>query len=88
MDIYCRNCGEPWEVGADETNPTKILAGNCDCCHGAKSKKIHSETLEIQTALADVLGDDIDGLAASMEDFHDSGFNAFAFKHDSPKLKS
>jgi len=69
MDIYCRNCGEPWEVGDDETNPKKILAGNCDWCRGAKSKKIHSETLEIQTALADVLGDDVDGLAASMEDF-------------------
>lgn len=75
MDIYCQRCGEPWDVvglhSGDVTPPERkqILDGDCcPCCKGkdVKDRPLCAEATEV---LMDLLGDDIDGLAATLEDF-------------------
>jgi hypothetical protein len=79
MDIYCTNCGEPWDVcGLWDWEPEErkrwkfgsTLVG-CPCCEGKKVdlSPAERERVEITAALADLMGDDIDGLASCLEDF-------------------
>ena len=74
MDVYCKRCGEPWDLygvehgdmNADER--TLFWAGKgCPACFG---KAVENQPLraQITEALHEVLGDDIDGLAAELED--------------------
>jgi len=78
MDIYCPRCGEPWDTYSlvDDMTPVEaedLKAGRgCPCCVGKELKDLSPEGIErgIYTgALMDVLGDDLDGLAATLEDF-------------------
>lgn len=77
MDTYCTNCAEPWSVDyvlheAPQDflrQGSKILS--CPSCKGEK-KHLSKKQEDIATTaatFADLLGDDIDGLAAMMEDF-------------------
>jgi len=74
MDIRCRHCGEPWNI--DELHNVDGLTFD----HAQKSfRSIGCETFGTSHSqntadpgigiLADLLGDDIDGLAAMIEDF-------------------
>ena len=83
MDILCIRCGEPWDVLgiSDEftlTQKRHFYEGKgCPSCgttsQGAleESEMYRSTTFarEVQIAFKEVLGDDVDGLAAMMEDF-------------------
>lgn len=73
MDLYCPRCGEPWEhyyvlheMTPDERNHFRSGEG-CPSCYGKTVEK-RPLRAEIAAALGDVLGDDLDGLAAEMED--------------------
>jgi hypothetical protein len=74
VDIYCGRCGEPWDVCslADDMTPEEaknLKAGKgCPCCIGKEVKERPYRAV-VSAALLDVLGDDIDGVAATLEDF-------------------
>ena len=73
MDLYCKRCGEPWEFlyVTDEMTPEEKSAfmkgEHCPACEGKEVEK-QPFRAQIASALHDVLGDDIDGLAAELED--------------------
>lgn len=83
MDLYCANCGEPWamdHVLHDEPEEFDYSDGRierCPCCVANKRKPL-SEAMkkraEMASVLADVLGDDVDGIAADMDDLESIGF--------------
>jgi hypothetical protein len=73
MDLYCKRCGEPyeidyvnWDMTPDEKKNFKTGAG-CPSCFGKPVEK-RPFRAEMSDALESILGDDIDGLAAEMED--------------------
>jgi hypothetical protein len=83
MDIYCPICGEPFDIDSlhdavEEGIATNFssalekfkekgcnLWGYLHCTTGVEGK----ERAEISSALFDILGDDVDGIAAMMEDY-------------------
>jgi len=74
MDIYCKRCGEPFELlgitddfTPDERNHFWVGEG-CPCCYGKPVPETRPLRCEVQSVLEDLLGDDHDGLAAEMED--------------------
>jgi len=80
VDLLCQRCGEPWDFfyitdEMTEEERRDFHAGRgCPCCCKKATADIHlsprqQEATEVQAILRDVLGDDIDGLAAEMEDF-------------------
>ncbi len=73
MDLYCRRWGEPWDMDYVnwEMKPqekTDFRSGKC--CPACRGKTISEKPFRATLAgvLGDLLGDDIDGLAAEMED--------------------
>ena len=75
MDLYCQNCGEPVDVyhvyndmGEDEKK--NFLSGKgCNSCNGVEViPKDRPFSATAMATLLDVLGDDIDGVAAELED--------------------
>ena len=79
MDVYCSRCGEPYDVFSLTDDMTKeeradFHAGRgCPCCRNTPDDAIdlserQKDLLTVQSALKTVLGDDIDGLAAELED--------------------
>ena len=82
MDILCERCGEPWNAygvrngDLDPIEQGRFFRGEgCPSCYGKDPSEFadRAERTEVaraaQSAMRDVLGDDIDGLAAMMEDF-------------------
>ena len=77
MDIVCTRCGEPWHtdyVLHEEPEGFRRRGGRIDRCPVCpREKPKHSvqerERLAAIREVADMLGDDVDGLAASLEDF-------------------
>jgi len=81
MDVYCHRCGEPWEIDtfwdvAEENglsyNDVQQLFKKTGCevmTGGYKCEVRRDHKGELMTALYDVLGDDFDGIAATLEDF-------------------
>lgn len=75
MDLYCQRCGEPWDAygarhGMDMTADEyrRFSAGEgCPSCFGKEVGKRPFRS-QLMTAMRDILGDDIDGIAAEMED--------------------
>lgn len=84
MDIYCITCGEPWEIDVlHETAEEKgnsfkevlhdFYSRGCNAVDG-RSKEGNcnddpiSEAPLYMSALIDILGDDVDGIASGMED--------------------
>jgi hypothetical protein len=85
MDIRCPVCSEPWDldelhalegVAFDEARE-KFYAEGCGLTFGSKecapANDEASRRAEVSRVLADLLGDDIDGIAAMEEDY-DLGF--------------
>ena len=77
MDLLCVRCGEPWDIDYvlhEEPEGFKRKGGvitHCPCC--PKEKPKHSKEMEAKLeavkAIGDILGDDIDAMAADLEDF-------------------
>ena len=84
MDIYCHRCGEPWEIDtfhdiADERGETFAVVmsafqregcgatGWVAACERATGDGARMRG-DLSAALAEMLGDDVDGIAAMMED--------------------
>lgn len=81
MDIYCPRCGEPWDpdefhdVAAeqyltyDEVR-RDFFARGCGLAFGGRQcTKVESVRAEASGMLAELLGGDMDGLAATLDDF-------------------
>ena len=74
MDLYCKRCGEPYDMDhvSFEMEPLeRIRFYDGDGCPSCYVKEVvdrpgRAEAMEVAH---DLLGDDIDGLAALMEDF-------------------
>ncbi len=77
MDLVCTRCGEPWHMDHvlhEEPEEFKRRGGRidrCPACPKGRPKLHPKERARLQTIreLADALGDDIDGFAATLEDF-------------------
>jgi hypothetical protein len=77
MDLICTCCGEPWDIdyvlheepeGFDRQGG-RILG--CPCCHGITPEGISEgerDRLAAVAAVAELMGDDVDGVAATLED--------------------
>ena len=90
MDIYCHRCGEPWEIDtfhdiADERGETFAVVMSAFQREGcgatgwvAQCERATGDGArmrgDMSAALAEMLGDDIDGIAAMMEDFGAGGW--------------
>ena len=81
MDVYCHICGEPWENDTfqDVAEENKLTYADvqhlfrrtgCEVITGGMKCKPR-ETVQgaAMLALYDVLGDDFDGIASTLEDF-------------------
>lgn len=87
MDVYCRNCGEPWENEtlhevAQEMGTTygKIAQAfsrtGCKAFNGSEYETTRCKAdpkAEMRGMLADLLGDDMDGYSAMLEDMEYAG---------------
>ena len=77
MDIRCSHCGEPWEMDtlhdlADEENVSFDQARRMfykDGCKALGTRHGSGHADPGVAMLQDLLGDDVDGLAAMLEDF-------------------
>ena len=74
MDLYCKRCGEPRDAYGvlhgdmtDEERQRFLRGKDWPSCHG-KEVENRPFRAELTAALHEVLGDDIDGLAAELED--------------------
>jgi len=75
MDLYCQVCGEPYELDYIEHELSHDAKGafyagvGCEACKwGANKPARRPFNAELASAMADIMGDDIDGIAAAMED--------------------
>ena len=78
MDMLCQRCGEPWDLyGVQHGDMTpeerdRFLAGRgCPSCYGKRQPELSERqktAVAAQRAMREVLGDDLDGLVAEMED--------------------
>jgi hypothetical protein len=74
MDVYCKRCGEPWDLYGVQhgdmtaTERDSFWSGEgCPSCHGKAVEK-RPLRADLTSALHEILGDDVDGLAAELED--------------------
>ena len=79
MDLICTCCGEPWAVDhvlhqePDGFDRQGGLIRSCPCCHGTPPKGMTEERrsrLQAVAAAAQLLGDDVDGVAALLDDLN------------------
>ncbi len=77
MDVLCVCCGEPWDVeyvlheATDEFDREGALIRGCPCYHGTQPEGMTEERrsmLRVAAAAAELLGDDVEGLAALVDD--------------------
>jgi len=73
VDVYCPRCGEPWdlyyvqhEMTSEERRDFWNSKG-CPCCINKEVKERPDRALAT-AVLRDVLGDDVDGIAATLDD--------------------
>lgn len=85
MDLYCSNCGEPWDndefhfIAEDfDTTYAKVTATfrkvGCAAVNNPNAKAptcvtVHDDVTAAAFAAYEVCGDDMDGAAALMDDF-------------------
>jgi len=79
MDLICTCCGEPWDVDhvlhhePDKFERQGGLIRACPCCHGTRPDGMTEERrskLSAVAAAAQLLGDDVDGVAALLDDLN------------------
>lgn len=76
MDTACTKCGEPWDVdcvhepeGYGLTLRGLTIVGCSACAWHEKRGYPLRDRAAVTAALTDALGDDIDGVAAMLEDW-------------------
>lgn len=80
QDIYCTRCGEPWELDtfhdvAAETGVTFTEAvadfrrRGCVATGARQCERVNTLRTAASAAMFDLMGDDLDGVAAMMDDF-------------------
>jgi len=77
MDLICTRCGEPWDMDTvlhempEAFRRKGALVTHCPTCPPGKPELLETTTarLRIVSALARMSGDDVDSLAATLEDF-------------------
>lgn len=78
-DIFCTKCGEPWDIDtihdvADEQGSTfdrvrkDFNRRGCVALGGAACETVNTNRTAAARAFTDLLGDDIDGIAAELAD--------------------
>ncbi len=73
MDLLCTRCGEPWEYDYVQHEFTaearkKFLTGlGCDACQGKPAPE-QTYAMAMATVLMDISGDDLDCVAAELQD--------------------
>ena len=79
MDLICTCCGEPWAIDhvlhedTTEFDRQGGLIRGCPCCHGIPPEGMTEERrnkLQAVAAVAELLGDDVDGLAGFLDDLN------------------
>lgn len=76
MDIYCPVCGEPWNLDALHDVPgvafesarRRFAREGCRVFGSTHNSAVDSDRAAKSAVLHQLLGDDIDGIAALMED--------------------
>jgi len=74
MDVICTTCGEPWDVFTAYEELTLNKSGvpvACPSCNGVEPKGMsprQRQYLDDVAKAAELLGGDLDGLAAMLED--------------------
>ena len=76
MDLYCPRCAEPMDVDSlhdtDYSFPEArnlFFSRGCGVLfNGTPCPQIDSEVADASAAMLDLLGDDVDGIAAMMDD--------------------
>jgi hypothetical protein len=75
MDLHCTTCGEPYDIeclrepdeyGITVEDSRIVKCSGCEW-HRARGFPLKREA-EVASAMHDILGDDIDGIASMMED--------------------
>jgi hypothetical protein len=80
MDIYCGTCGEPWEIDTvheiAEENKFSFNEAlsffndkGCESLGCKHNDSINLGRAQAFSALYDIMGDDVDGIASMLEDF-------------------
>lgn len=80
MDLYCTRCAEPWDndefhyVAEEQGSTYKEVAANfrAEGCKAVTGKLCERKATDMglaAEAMYDLLGDDMDGAAAMLEDF-------------------
>ncbi|KKM98458.1 hypothetical protein LCGC14_1157640 [marine sediment metagenome] len=73
MDVYCKRCGEPYDLyhvqqDMEATERRRFWDGEgCSSCYGKPVERTPFRA-QVTAALHDLMGGDVDGLAASLED--------------------
>lgn len=75
MDLICVNCGEPWEMDyvlheepSDFTRKGSAIVHCPSCPREGEEINVHrKERAMMAGAIADILGDDVDGAASEMD---------------------
>jgi len=72
MDIYCTNCGEPYELWIEDDEDRELIQsvreGRCPVCKGEKPEGGTPFRATLAAEMGALLGDDLDGLASMMDD--------------------
>ena len=77
-DLHCTTCGEPWEMDCLSepgeygltVKGSRIVSCSA-CAWHAERGNLLAGTAAAAAAMHDILGDDIDGVASMMQDYHD-----------------
>lgn len=77
-DLHCTKCGEPWEMECLSepgeygltVKGSRIVSCSA-CAWHAERGSIMAGTAAAAAAMHDILGDDVDGVASMMQDYHD-----------------
>ncbi|MDY6912052.1 MAG: hypothetical protein SVM79_06850 [Chloroflexota bacterium] len=74
MDVYCQRCGEPWDLlgitdgDMNYEERERFWKGqDCPQCRGKEAGE-RPFRAELMRTMREALGDDIDGIAADMDD--------------------
>ncbi len=83
MDLICGGCGEPWGIDHVVSEPGDFERDGahmkrCPACPKVTplADGIRRRRAEAATAIGELLGDDLDGAAAMMEDAEMLGFGS------------
>src|SRR3954465_6817428 len=81
MDLLCTRCGEPWDMyhvlheSPEDFERVGSRIARCPSCAGKQVRLSRSERerLDAIAHVADMLGDDVDGFAAFLDDMDGEG---------------